>query len=340
MGHPSRKPPIRATLDVVAQIVGGVVIGDGSTEITGVAGIREAREGELTFLANPRYEPYLQQTRASAVIVAEDHRDLGKPLIQNPHPYLAFLKAVRFFQGEEARPEPGIHTSAVIAPEACVDATASIGAHVVIEAGATVGPLVWIGPGCYVGANASIGPETRLHPNVTLREDCVLGSRVIVHPGAVIGSDGFGFVRDGEIYRKLPQVGNVVVEDDVELGACVTIDRATMGTTRIGQGSKIDNLVQIAHNVRIGRGCIIAGHCGISGSVTLGDFVMLGGRVGIADHLTIGDRVQVAASSGLMYDIPAGERWAGMPAQPMRDFFRELSAIRNFTKHGRGDRNG
>jgi UDP-3-O-[3-hydroxymyristoyl] glucosamine N-acyltransferase len=325
----SDKPPIRATLDVLAEIVGGTVIGDGSIEITGVAGIREAREGELTFLANPRYEPYLEQTRASAVIVAEDHRGLGKPVIQNAHPYLAFLKAVRFFQGDEARPEPGIHPSAVVAPDACVDATASVGPHAVIESGARIGPLAWIGPGSYVGAGASVGPETRLHPNVTLREECVLGARVIVHSGAVIGSDGFGFVRDGDIYRKLPQVGNVVVEDDVELGACVTIDRATMGTTRIGQGSKIDNLVQIAHNVQVGRNCIIVAQVGISGSTSIGENVVLAGQVGIVGHIEIGAGAQVGAKSGVSKSVKPGERIFGYPALPVGQAKRIEASLRH-----------
>ncbi|MGE5177594.1 MAG: UDP-3-O-(3-hydroxymyristoyl)glucosamine N-acyltransferase [Bacteroidota bacterium] len=326
-GVPARAV-IRATLGEVAEAVGGTVVGDRATEITGVAGIREAREGELTFLANPRYETYLQTTNASAVIVAEDHRGLGKPLILNPHPYLAFLKAVRFFQGEEPRPEPGIHPTAVIAPDACVDATASIGAHVVIEPGARVGPLAWIGPGCYVGAGASIGPETRLHPNVTLREECVLGARAIVHSGAVIGSDGFGFVRDGDVYRKLPQVGNVVVEDDVELGACVTIDRATMGTTRIGAGSKIDNLVQIAHNVQVGKNCIIVAQVGISGSTSVGDHVVLAGQVGIVGHIEIGAGAQVGAKSGVSKSVKPGERLFGYPALPVAQAMRIEASLR------------
>lgn len=324
-----RRAAIRATLDNLAQIVGGVVVGDGSVEITGVAGIREAREGELTFLANSRYESYLGQTRASAVIVAGDHGDLGKPIIQNPHPYLAFLKAVRFFQGDDPRPEPGIHPSAIVAPDACVDATACVGPHVVIEAGARVGPQAWIGPGCYVGPGASIGPETRLHPNVTLLEECVLGARVIVHSGAVIGSDGFGFVKDGAIYRKLPQVGNVVVEDDVELGACVTIDRATMGTTRIGEGSKIDNLVQIAHNVQIGRNCIIVAQVGISGSTSVGENVVLAGQVGIVGHIEIGAGAQVGAKSGVSKSVKAGERVFGCPALPVGQAKRVEASLRH-----------
>jgi len=323
------KPPITATLAMVAQAVGGIVIGDGSTEITGVAGIREAREGELTFLANPRYEPFLEQTRASAIIVADDHRDIGKPLIQNPNPYLAFLKAVRFFQGEEPRPAPGVHPSAVVATEACVDASASVGPHAVVEPGAMIGPLAWIGPGCYIGAGASIGPETRLHPNVTILEECVLGARVIVHSGTVIGSDGFGFVRDGDVYRKLPQVGNVVIEDDVELGACVTIDRATMGTTRIGQGSKIDNLVQIAHNVQIGRNCIIVAQVGISGSTSVGENAVLAGQVGVVGHIEIGAGAQVGAKSGVSKSVKPGERVFGYPALPVGQAKRIEASLRH-----------
>lgn len=321
--------PMRVSLDDVARAIGGVVIGDGSVEITGVAGIREAREGELTFLANPRYEPYLERTHASAVIVAENHRSIGKPLIQNPNPYLAFLKAVHFFQGEEAPPDPGVHASAVVADDACVDATACVGANAVIESAAVIGPRSWIGPGCYVGARASVGPETRLHPNVTLREDCVLGARVIVHSGTVIGSDGFGFVRDGEIYRKLPQVGNVVVEDDVELGACVTIDRATTGTTRIGSGSKIDNLVQIAHNVQIGRNCIIVAQVGISGSTSVGDHVVLAGQVGIVGHIEIGAGAQVGAKSGVSKSVKPGEKLFGYPALPVVQAKRIEASLRN-----------
>jgi len=329
VGNGPLKPPFRVTLDLVAQAVGGTVIGDGSIEITGVAGIREAREGELTFLANPRYEPYLEATMASAIIVADNHRALGKPLILNDNPYLAFLKAVHFFQGEENRPPSGVHPSAVVAEDACIDETASIGPNAVIESGARIGPLAWIGPGCYLGHGSSIGAETRLHPNVTIREDCVLGARVLVHSGTVIGSDGFGFVRDGDIYRKLPQVGNVVIEDDVELGACVTIDRATTGTTRIGQGSKIDNLVQIAHNVQIGKNCIIVAQVGISGSTSIGENVVLAGQVGIVGHIEIGAGAQVGAKSGVSKSVKPGERVFGYPALPVGQAKRIEASLRH-----------
>ena len=310
-------PPKRVTLEVVAEEVGGVVIGDGSIEITGVAGIREAEEGELTFLANPRYEAYLPQTRASAVIVAENHLDLGKPLIQNPNPDLAFLKAVRFFAGEGERPRAGAHPSALVAEDATVAPDASIGPMAVVEAGASIGARSILHAGCYVGARARIGADALLYPHVVVREECVLGDRVIVHPGAVIGSDGFGFVRDGGIYRKLPQVGNVAIGDDVEIGANVTIDRATTGTTRVGNGTKIDNLVQIAHNVEIGENCILVAQVGISGSTRVGSHAILAGQAGIVGHIEIGAGAVVAAKSGVSRSVKPGERVFGYPAQPM-----------------------
>jgi UDP-3-O-[3-hydroxymyristoyl] glucosamine N-acyltransferase len=308
---------MKVTLDAVAKAIDGTVVGDGSVEIVGVAGIREAREGELTFLANPRYEAYLDQTRASAVIVADNHRSCAKPLIQNPNPYLAFLKAVRFFQGDGPRPEPGAHTSAVVASGAVLDPSATVGPCAVVESGASIGARTIVQAGCYVGAGARIGEDCLLYANVTLRDGCELGDRVIVHSGTVIGSDGFGFVRDGEIHRKLPQVGNVIVEDDVELGACVTIDRATTGTTRIGAGTKIDNLVQIAHNVQIGRNCIIVAQVGISGSTTLGDHVVLAGQVGVVGHIEIGAGAMIGAQSGVSNSVAPGEKFFGSPARPV-----------------------
>ena len=320
---------MKVTLEAVAKAIDGTVVGDGSVEITGVAGIREAREGELTFLANPRYEPYLEHTQASAVIVSENHRRIGKPLIQNPNPYLAFLKAVRLFAREAERPRAGVHPTAVVAEDAFVAPDASIGPHVVIEPGAVIGARAIVHAGCYIGARARLGDDAFLYPNVTVREECELGDRVIVHSGTVVGSDGFGFVRDGDVYRKLPQVGNVAVGEDVEIGANVTIDRATTGTTRIGAGSKIDNLVQIAHNVQIGRNCIIVAQVGISGSTVLGDHVVLAGQVGIVGHIEIGDGASVGAQSGVSKSVKAGERMFGYPAMPLRQAKRIEASIRN-----------
>lgn len=320
---------MKVTLEAVARAIDGTVVGDGSVEITGVAGIREAREGELTFLANPRYEPYLELTQASAVIVSENHRNIGKPLIENPNPYLAFLKAVRLFAGEKERPRPGVHPTAVVSPGAVVPADAYVGPHVVLEAGARLGARAVVHAGCYIGGNAVLGDEVLLYPRVTVREECVLGDRVLVHSGTVIGSDGFGFVRDGDVYRKLPQVGNVEIGDDVEIGANVTIDRATTGTTRVGAGSKIDNLVQIAHNVQIGRNCIIVAQVGISGSTVLGDHVVLAGQVGIVGHIEIGEGASVGAQSGVSKSVKAGERMFGHPARPLREAKRIEASIRN-----------
>ena len=320
---------MKVTLDTVAKAIDGTVVGDGSVEITGVAGIREAQEGDLTFLANPRYEPYLACTHASAIIVAENHRDVGKPLIQNSNPYLAFLKAVRFFQGDAERPSPGVHPSAVVARDVKVDPTSCIGPHVVLERGVSVGARSIIQAGCYVGAGVRIGADTLLYPNVTVREGCEIGDRVIVHSGTVVGSDGFGFVRDGGVHRKLPQVGNVVVEDDVELGACVTIDRATMGTTRIGAGSKIDNLVQIAHNVQVGKNCIIVAQVGISGSTVLGDDVVLAGQVGVVGHIEIGAGAMIGAKSGVSRSVKPGERLFGSPALPVTQAMRIEASLRH-----------
>lgn len=320
---------MRVTLETVAKAIDGEVVGDGSIEITGVAGIREAREGDLTFLANPRYEPYLEQTRASAVIVAENHAGTDKPLIRNSNPYLAFLKAVYFFRGEEKLPEPGIHPSAVIAPDAHVDPTAWIGPHVVVEPRARVGARALVHAGGYVGAGASIGADSRLYPRVTIGEGCVVGERVILHSGTVLGSDGFGFVRDGDSYRKLPQIGNVVVEDDVEIGANVTVDRAAMGSTRIGRGSKIDNLVQIGHNVRIGEHCIIVAQVGISGSTEVGDNAVIAGQVGIVGHIEIGAGAQIGAKSGVSKSVKPGERVFGYPALPVGQAKRIEASLRH-----------
>jgi UDP-3-O-[3-hydroxymyristoyl] glucosamine N-acyltransferase len=310
------------TLAELATELGGHVIGDGSVEIRGVAGIREALPGDVTFLANSRYEGYLGETRASAVICDRTPRHASVPLLQVDHPYLAFQKVVRLFRPELYQPLPGVHPTAVVSPAAKIGEGASIGPHCTVEPGASIGAKTVLMAGCYVGVQASIGEGCLLYPRVVLREECVLGNRCIVHAGAVIGADGFGFAFDAGRYHKVPQVGNVIVGDDVEIGANTTIDRATTDSTRIGDGTKIDNLVQIGHNVIVGRHCIIVAQVGISGSTELEDHVTIGGQSGIIGHVRLGKGMQVGAQSGVSKSWPAGTVVFGTPAAPLTLFKR------------------
>jgi UDP-3-O-[3-hydroxymyristoyl] glucosamine N-acyltransferase len=314
------------TLAELAVELDGEVVGDGSTLIRGVAGIREAMPGDVTFLANARYESYLTETRASAVICSREPRFATIPLLRVDNPYLAFQRVVRVFRPEAFRPPPGIHPSAVVSPRATVGEGASVGAHCVVEDGARIGARAVLLPGCYLGPLAVIGDDTFLYPNVVVRDECVLGARCVLHPGVVVGSDGFGFALDAGRYHKVPQVGNVIIGDDVEIGSNTTIDRATTDSTRIGDGTKIDNLVQIGHNVVIGRHCIIVAQVGISGSTHLEDFVTLGGQAGIAGHIRIGERATVGGQSGVTKSIPAGEVWTGYPAAP-HGLWKRLTAM-------------
>ena len=302
------------TLAELATELGGTVVGDGSTVIRGVAGIREAQPGDITFIANARYDAYLSQTAASAVICARDSREARVPLLQVDNPYLAFQKVVRLFRPELYQPLPGVHPTAVVSPAATIGENASVGAHCVVEAGARVGANAVLMPGCYIGVQASVGAGTLLYPRVTVREECVIGDRCILHPGVVIGSDGFGFAFDAGRYHKVPQVGIVVVGDDVEIGANTTIDRATTDATRIGDGTKIDNLVQIGHNVVTGKHCIIVAQVGISGSTHLEDYVTIGGQAGLVGHIRIEQGAMIGAQSGVTKSVARGEKVSGYPA--------------------------
>jgi UDP-3-O-[3-hydroxymyristoyl] glucosamine N-acyltransferase len=306
------------TLAEVAEFIGGDVVGDGSTELTAVAGIREAREGELTFVSNPRYERYVAGTSASAVVVSRDYSGDapdGTALILVDDPYDAFARAMTLFAPAGDTVDEGIHPSAVIAESARLGEGVAVGAHVVVRSDATIGDGSRVHAGSFVGRSAVIGKDTTLYPNVTIRDRCVLGDRVIVHSGTVIGSDGFGFALSGCEHTKVPQIGNVVIEDDVEIGANVCIDRATLGSTRVCRGSKIDNLVQIAHNVEIGEGSIVVAQVGISGSTRVGRGVVLAGQAGIVGHIEIGDGAIVAAQAGVTKSVPPGERVSGYPAR-------------------------
>jgi UDP-3-O-[3-hydroxymyristoyl] glucosamine N-acyltransferase len=314
------------TLEELAALVGGTVAGDGRVRIRGVNGLKEAGDGEITFLANPRYAPLLASTKASAVIVAPGV-SASIPSITVSNPDAAFAVVAERFNGAVAAPAPGIHPSAVVAPDAAVGKDVSIGAGAVVEPGASIGEGTVLYPQVFVGRGAKVGPRCLVYPQVVIREKCEIGARVILHSGAVIGSDGFGYATEKGVHHKIPQVGIVVVEDDVEIGANVTVDRARFGRTVIGRGTKIDNLVQIAHNVTIGEGCLIVAQTGISGSTRLGRHVVLGGQVGLAGHLEVGDRAAVTAQSGVGKDVPAGAVVSGEHAVDMRTHLRQLAAL-------------
>lgn len=320
---------IRITVRELAQRLNLEYQGDGDLLLTGVAGIRDAGPQDLTFLGSPRYEADLATTRAGAIILKEPRNSVRIPVLIAAEPYLAFQSALGIFAGDRLGVAPGIHP------------TALIGSSVQLGRDVCVGPFVWIGDnavigdgtailaGCYVGRDVRIGRDGLLYPRVVVREGVILGERVIVHAGAVIGDDGFGFVRDGGTIRKVPQIGTVEIGDDVEVGANATIDRATTGVTRIQAGTKIDNLVQVAHNVQIGRNSILCAQVGVSGSTVLGESVTLAGQAGLVGHIRIGDGAMVGAQGGVTKSVPDGESVSGYPALPHAQARRIYAAMRH-----------
>ncbi|NQU73456.1 MAG: UDP-3-O-(3-hydroxymyristoyl)glucosamine N-acyltransferase [Candidatus Omnitrophica bacterium] len=305
------------TLEEINKLVGGKLEGNPSVVIKGVSGIKEAGEGDITFLANPRYEALIETSKASAIITSKQtKKDVSKPVIRVENPSLAFAKVVSFmFQDERKLPE-GIHTTAILGKGIDLGKNVSLGPHVVVEDNAKIGENTIICSGTFIGYKAVIGPDVLIYPNVTIREKTKISNRVIVHSGSVIGSDGFGFEEVAGAHQKIPQVGIVVIEEDVEIGACVTIDRARFGKTVIGRGTKIDNLVQIAHNVVIGENSIVCAHTGISGSAVLGKNVILAGQVGVVGHIELGDNVIVGAQAGVTKSVPKNTFVVGSPAKP------------------------
>jgi UDP-3-O-[3-hydroxymyristoyl] glucosamine N-acyltransferase len=299
----------------LAAILGGDVEGDGDVLIRGVAGIREAQPGDITFVANPKYEEFLPSTRASAVI-GGGTLSTTKPLIRIANPYYAYFQVLNMFAVDHAVRYPrGIHPTAVVDPSARIGENVSIGPACQVSRGVTIGDDTTILCATFIGENTSIGGGCLVYPNVTIREGCEIGARVILQPGVVIGADGFGYAKNGSIHHKVPQIGRVVIEDDVEIGANSCVDRATTGETRIRRGSKIDNLVQIAHNVVVGENCVIAAQVGISGSTELADNVVLGGQAGLAGHIVLGERVVVGAQAGVTKSVPPGTVVSGYPAR-------------------------
>ena len=323
------------TVQELAALVGGqfALPADGAKTIRGGAAIADAGEGEVTFFGNAKYLAALKTCRATAALVPVDFTDDIPPVaIRVANPSLAFAQLIEKFAPAPIVHAPGIHPSAVIGRDVAIADGASVQPFAVIEDGASVGAGSVIGAHSYIGHGSKIGARCLLHPRVTLAAGCLIGDRVILHSGVVLGSDGFGFEFSGGKHVKIPQIGIVQIDDDVEIGANTTIDRARFGRTWIGEGTKIDNLVQIAHNVVIGKHSLVVALTGIAGSVKIGNYVTIAGQVGIVGHVEIGDQVIVAAKSGISKNIAAKEVIWGSPSQPMRDAKEQLACIRRLPK--------
>ncbi len=318
---------------------------DQTVRIRNVAPLDQAFPGSIAFLDNPKYAPSLSLTRASACFVTKRFAALipnTTAALVTPEPYRSFALVVGKLFPQALKPGSSFGTNG-ISPGSFVHAEARLEAGVVVDPGAVIGPRAEVGSGTVVGAHCVIGPDVRIGRDCSIGPQAMiihalLGNRVIIHSGVRIGQDGFGFALGPTGHLKVPQIGRVVVQDDVEIGANTTIDRGSNRDTIIGEGTKIDNLVQIGHNVTIGRHCVIISQTGISGSTTLHDFVVTAGQVGLAGHLTIGTGVQIGAKSGVMNDIPAGQRWFGIPAQPAREQFRLHALLRRMGRRGKSEK--
>jgi len=323
---------MQKTLNEIAKIIGGQVIGNGEILITGASGIREAAEGEITFLANPKYSSFMHKTRAAAIVTSADAQRTTKPIILTENPSLAFAKIISLFIPDETGYPKGIDYTAVIGKNVVLGKDAAIGPYTVIEDNAVIGDNTVIYAGCFIGQHTKIGNQALIYPHVSIRERVTIGSRVIIHSGAVIGSDGFGFVTIKGLYHKIPQVGTVEIGDDVEIGANVTIDRARFGKTVIGRGTKIDNLVQIGHNVVIGENSLIVAQAGVAGSTIVGNNVTLGGQSGLVGHITVGDNAIVTGQTGVAKSVPSGTMVSGYPARPFMTTQRVNASLQNLPK--------
>ncbi|MEX2181124.1 MAG: UDP-3-O-(3-hydroxymyristoyl)glucosamine N-acyltransferase [Gemmatimonadaceae bacterium] len=317
-------------LSEIASAVGGTVRGDPDVRLSGIAPLDRAGPSDLSFLGAPRYAKQLATCRAGGVLVTPELATTPGPcanriVVAKPHE--AMLTLLPRFYREPARPFVGVHPTAVVAPDAVIDADACVEAFAVVGAGARIAAKCWIGPHCVIGERARIGAQTQLFPDVTLYPGVVVGQRCVIHAGCRIGSDGFGYVHLKGAHVKIPHVGGCVIGNDVELGANCTIDRGSIDTTEIGDGTKLDNLVHVAHNVRIGKLCLLAAGVGVAGSARIGDGVVMAGQVGVSGHVTIGDGVTLTAQAGAVSDIPAGETWGGFPARPHREMLRNQAVV-------------
>lgn len=316
----------------IAELIGAKILGDGSLVITGISGIEEAHEGDITFLANPKYLPYLEKTGASAVVVSKEISNSSKTLLQVNNPSLAFTKVVSLFITPAAGSLKGIDPTAVVGKNVKLGKGVALGPYVVIADNSAIGDNTTVHSGCYIGADVRIGDNTLIYSNVSIRERVIIGNNVVIQDGTVIGSDGFGFVTVDGVHHRIPQVGTVVIEDDVEIGSNVSIDRARFDKTIIGRGTKIDNLVHIAHNVVIGKNCFIVAQVGISGSSSIGNNVILAGQVGLVGHIKIGDNSIVMAQSGVSKTVPENTTMWGYPAKPVNVAKQVNACVQNLPR--------
>lgn len=320
------------TLAEIAKLVGGNLIGDGTCRITGVSGIEHAKEGDISFLANSKYVKHLTSTQASAMIVGRDVSEASCHLIQCDNPSLAFSLLIESEKNNTRAGQGEKHPTAVISDTARLGEGVTLHPYCVIDDGAVIGDNSEVYPFAYLGRDVKIGNECVIHANVSIREGTVLGNRVIIQNGSVVGSDGFGYVEIDGKHRKIPQTGIVEIEDDVEIGACVTIDRARFDVTKISKGTKIDNLVQIAHNVELGENCIVVSQVGIAGSTKIGKHVIFAAQSGATGHITVGDNTIIGARGGLTKSLDANMFVSGLPAQPHELQMREEAARRRLPK--------
>ncbi len=309
------------TLRELAERSGAALVGDGSVRVSGCAPIERAGPGEVTFLANSKYSRFLETTRAAAVIVGpRTEVPRGRTRLVAENPYLAFRDAMVALYGFRTHPRPAgggagtVSDRAVVHPEAVIGESTAVHPHVVIERGARVGRGCWLYPGVYVGPEAEVGDDCVLFPNVVVYDRCVIGSRVTIHANTVVGHDGFGYATEAGVHHKIPQAGIVVIEDDVELGAGCAVERAALGETRIGRGTKFADLISIGHGTHVGEHCLFVSLVGVSGSVEVGNHVVLGGQTGVVGHLRISDGVQAAGRTAIAGDVPPGLKVGGVPA--------------------------
>jgi UDP-3-O-[3-hydroxymyristoyl] glucosamine N-acyltransferase len=314
------------TTSQLAETLQGTLVGDGNVEITGVAPAQQARPGDLTFAEKAAYFAAAEQSQASAILVSGDFVSDSKVLIRVPDARVAVAKALPLLFPPEEQPR-GIHPSAILSESAQVDPTAHVGPNCVVSDNVRIGARCALLGGNHVRKDCTLGEDVVLHPNVVLYPGTRVGSRVTLHAGTVIGSDGYGYVFDAGRHLKMPQVGHVIIEDDVEIGANTAIDRGALGPTVVGQGTKIDNLVHVAHNVSFGRHNLIMGQCGFAGSTTLEDYCVIASQSGVAGHLTLGPQATVGAKSGVMRDIPPKGTVLGIPAQPDKQMKRQFIAM-------------